>query len=133
MAQKTFEHPTCKVHLHAFDKLFSWDDKIISKLRENLKEHGYNTSFLNSKKELAPGDFHLLLKRTLSGKVFKACLIELNIKRAKTKYALDSDPVFYKQEKSRSFPRQTFKGRERCYMALDDTFFALDICKKRQK
>jgi len=127
---ETFKHPTCQVHLHPFDKTHKKDDKLLEKLSKKLEVKGYNLKSLKETKKLGPGEFHVVLKKTLLGKGFKECLIEIIIKQARTNRALTNDPVFYKMNKSRKFPRQTFSGSERCLLALEDTFFALNICKE---
>lgn len=130
-AVETFRHPTCNIYLHPFEKTQKYDGKLITKLKEKLAIKGYNLKDLNERKKLTPGEFHIKMKRTLFGKMYKECLIELTIKQARGEYAIERDPIFYKIEKKRKFPRQSFKGKERCLLALNDSFFALNICQSK--
>ncbi len=130
-AVETFRHPTCNVYLHPFDKTQKYDSKLLKRLSNMLLEKGYNLKDLNELKRLVPGEFHITMKRTLLGKVYKECLIELEMKQAKGQYAIKSDPVVFKSSKKRKFPRQTFKGKERCMLALQDNFFAINVCKNK--
>lgn len=127
---ETFQHPSCLVHLHPFSKKHNYDESLIRKLKSKLDDKGYKTRALDEYKKLVPGEFHLELKRTLTGKLYKECLIEIIVKKARSNTALENDPIFYKMEKSRRFPRQTLKGKERCYLAIDDAIYALNICKQ---
>ena len=128
---ETFEHSTCKVHMHPFKHEYKYDKALVSKLEKKLKIKGYELVELKDDKKLEPSEFHVTLKRTLYGNLYKECLIEVLIQRSRTNTAKSSDPIFYKIEKSRRFPRQTLKGKERCLLALEDTFFALNICKTK--
>lgn len=131
LALETFRHPTCHSYIHNEDKLNKSDKKLIGILKSQLRSKGYVTQTFDKKKRLNPGDFHVTMKKTLTGKVYKECLIELKIQQAKSEYANNSDPIFFKKESNRKFPRQTFEGNERCRLALKDLFFSMNICKSR--
>ena len=130
--QNSFLHPTCDTYIHSFQTQHKWDNKLIKRLKKHLSEKGYNIKPMPENKKIGLGNFHVKIKRTLFGKVYKQCLIEVEIKKSKTRFAMDQDKIFFKKESTRKFPRQTFDGQERCKMAINDLFFSIDICKKQE-
>lgn len=130
-AIESFRHPTCDTYIHDFKVVYKWDKKLISRLRDHLKNKGFNLKSFSRAKRLSPGDFHVYLERTLTGKMYKECLMEIKILQAKSTTPQTTDTQMAKKQSNRKFPRQTFEGKERCQMALDDLFFTMNICKTR--
>jgi len=125
----TFSHPSCKVSVHpSFGK-----DKDVSTFKDTLfsklKEKGYHPKVLGSEKIIIPGDLHLKATRKhMKGKLWKDCLVSIEIKMAKTNRALSSDKTLFNKETKRALPRHTFKGKERCVRAIKDAFVHIPYC-----
>lgn len=125
---ETFFHPHCSIYLNK-NNLDKSDQKI---LERTLKDKGYKIQNVDSSSKMLVNSFYLDISKTLSGKLYKECLIELSIKKSSTNSQKEDDEIFYKKASLRKFPRQTFKGDERCTMALNDLFFEINICKTRK-
>ncbi len=125
----TFSHPSCKVSIHPGFGKDKDDENFKEALVSKLKEKGYKAFSLGNEKIIIPGDLHLKAKRThMSGKLWKDCLVEVNIKMAKTNRALSSDKTLFEKQTKRALPRHTFKGKERCVRALADAFVHIPHC-----
>lgn len=120
---ETFKHPHCNYYLHNVDL----SNKELNLLRDSLKDKGY---ILQEKKEkVEPLSFYVDVEKTLTGKFYKECLIEIKISQAARDHIKKDDDVIYKSSSLRKFPRQSFDGEERCFMALKDLLFNINICK----
>jgi hypothetical protein len=105
------------------------DSAFESTLISKLKERGYKPQFLGPEKIIIPGNLHLTAKKTrVKGKLWKDCLVKIEIRMAKTNRALSSDKVLFTKETKRSLPRHTFKGNERCTRAIKDAFVHIPYC-----
>lgn len=123
----TFSHPSCDIYLNK-SNLSSTE---LESLKNELIKKGYNFLTLNKEKtNLKAQSFYLNAKKTRTGKLYKECLVELEIFSNGTNKILSEDKAVYKNSSNRKFPRQTFEGNERCKLALQDLFFNINICEK---
>ncbi len=129
---ESFSHPTCK---------YSFIDnqlnaKETTYLKTKLQERGYifdRQLITKDNPKFQSETLYIETGRILSGKLYKECLVELNIKQASGQYISKKDESVYKRSSLRKFPRQTFKGNERCFMALTDLTFSINYCKTGTK
>ncbi len=119
------EHFNCKMYLPSYDI----PKELYSDLESALKKKGYKTSAYEKGKKVIPGEFIAKLKIERSGKIYKECLVQLELFKINGEYPGISDQRLYKRASNRKFPRQTFKGSERCEMALKDLFFSINLCR----
>src|SRR5690606_30892721 len=117
----SFNHPTCLIR---FDSKLEFADK----LEKKLKEKGFKTDAYLPEGKLNPEDmyFHFTLNRV--GLIYKECQLEFKIQEAKSVKPVSSDPVFFSAKTTRSLPRVTFSGDERCTRGIDDLFVELPNC-----
>lgn len=125
---ETFTHPHCSVYINKNN--LEKDDQTL--LAQTLKEKGYLLKKLDGSEKMLVDSFYVDITKTLTGKLYKECLVELSIKKASSKTMNSNDEIFYQKSSLRKFPRHTFQGDERCTMALTDLFFEINICKTRK-
>lgn len=120
-------HSTCRLKIDPSSKS---DKELYSKLETLLKERGYDFELFNNEREIKPRDLYLTMNIQTSGKLYKECFVEIEIKLAKEKRPSKNDQILFKEHSLRKFPRQTFEGRERCNMAFNDISFRVPTCVK---
>lgn len=121
----TFEHPTCKV------RFVGGESKKLNELaKEKLKERNYESQELVNGKALIVNDLYYVMDVAKDKKLYKTCIITSELKIASDRIPRKKDQVLYKKEIKRSLPRITFKGMERCKMAVKETFVHIPTCKK---
>lgn len=123
----SFRHPDCQTRVpvkdHFLQELFL----------ETLKERGYAPRPITPSDPLRPGEIYMSYQQTHpEGIIFKSCLVQLSLKRAKVKDGSKEDEVLYEHQVLRELPRVTFKGKERCRRALKDSFVHIPYCLKPQ-
>lgn len=123
----SFKHPNCETRVpkkeHFLQELFL----------ETLKERGYKPKLITPNEPLRPGDIYMSYRQTHpDGLIFKSCLVQLSLKRAKVKDGSKNDEVLYEHQVLRELPRVTFKGKERCRRALKDSFVHIPYCLRPQ-
>lgn len=123
----SFKHPDCQTRVpvkkHFLQKLFL----------EILKKRGYAPRPITPTDPLRKGEIYMSYQQTHpEGIIFKSCLVELSLKRAKIKDGSKEDETLYEHQVLRELPRVTFKGKERCRRALKDSFVHIPYCLKPQ-
>ncbi|EQC49462.1 hypothetical protein M899_1736 [Bacteriovorax sp. BSW11_IV] len=121
------KHNTCRLKIDPTSKS---NKELYSKLEVLLSERGYNFELFNSAREIVPRDLYLTMNVETSGKMYKECYVEIEIKLAKEKKPTEDDQILFKEHSLRKFPRQTFEGKERCNMAFNDISFRVPTCIK---
>ncbi|EQC44401.1 hypothetical protein M900_A0375 [Bacteriovorax sp. Seq25_V] len=132
MGVESFSHPTCEFYL--VDNQLNKKETTL--LKSKLSQRGYKFVKEVSMKETInymADSLYVETSRILSGKVYKECLVEINIKKAEGPRPSSKDKSLYKNSSLRKFPRQTFHGNERCFMALSDLTFGINFCKAGNK
>lgn len=120
-----FKHLDCKVR-------FSKTDDFLNELaHEKLSDKGYKThDFVNTDK-MNVGDLYFHLEYSRAGmKLWKDCIVNVAIKKAKNQKVFSKDKVLFKKSVKRSLPRHTFSGNERCKRALKDAFVHIPYCQR---
>lgn len=122
-----FKHPDCETRVpekdHFLQELFL----------KTLKERGYKPKPIKTSAPLRIGEIYMTYQQTHpEGILFKTCLVQLSLKRARVQGGSKNDKVLYEHQVTRKFPRVTFKGKERCKKALQDSFVHIPHCLRPQ-
>ena len=118
----SFNHPTC---------LLRFDEKqeFSPKLKENLIKKGFKLHDFIEENKLNPEDLYISLSINREGMFFKDCKLNLKINEAISSKTLSTDKTLLQTTTTRSYPRVTFSGDERCTRGIDDLFVDLPTCK----
>lgn len=117
----SFNHPTC---LLRFDSAQDFSDK----LKENLVKRGFKLHDFIEDNKLNPEDLYLSLSIEREGIFFKDCKLHLKINQAVSSKRLSSDKTIIQSQTTRTYPRVTFDGDERCTRGIDDLFVNVPKC-----
>lgn len=123
----SFEHKNCQLKVFKLDKENSYLKKTLT---EKILERDFKHQFISSGSELRKDDLYLVVK-VLYGKekAYRDCTIETKLYKADNNYRTSSsDKAMFSRKVTRSFPRVTFKGKERCKKSLKDTFLNIKFC-----
>ena len=128
MAQEfTFDHEDCRIRMK------TPNTKRLKQAKALLKERKFNVLELLDNKRVFPGELYFALKiERPEKKLYTDCVVTLKIQKAKGNIPRLKDDTLFKKRLTRRVPRITFKGEERCRMALKDAFIHIPTCKKRQ-
>ena len=122
----SFRHPDCKIKA-----LVEKEQKFLfSTLQEMAKKRGFKILKMKNKRDIYKGEMYFKLNFIrVNKKLYNHCQVNLKIKLAKEdRYISSRDEVLYDQKNTRSLPRITFKGDERCTRALKDAFIHIPTC-----
>lgn len=125
----SFRHPDCKVKaVIEEDQEFLFDT-----LNEMSKKRGLNLSKMKDKRDIYKGEMYFKINFVrIDKKLYDHCQVNLKLKLAKEdRYISSRDEVLYDQKNTRSLPRVTLKGNERCTRALKDAFIHIPTCIKQ--
>lgn len=122
-------HSTCGLYIHKENISTKNDKKVLAFIEKKISQKGFKLKNFDAKKQLSPGEFHLTIKIKHHGEnIFKECQVETDLRQAKTHFAISSDTPIFNLSSNRKFPRQTFKGKERCIMAAQDVLVTYPLC-----
>jgi len=62
--------------------------------------------------------------------IYHSCIIGIAVKKAKGQIPASDDPVLFHKTVRRRVPRITFRGMERCRLAVKECFISIPTCKK---
>lgn len=125
----SFNHPNCNVR--AF--LPSEASFLEGTLKEMTKKRKMNLTLMKNKKDIFKGDMYFQVNfARIDQKIYDKCLIDVKLYLAKEdRYTSKRDTLLYEQKSTRSLPRITLKGNERCKRALKDAFIHIPVCNKK--
>lgn len=125
----SFNHPDCKV------KAFLPDNANFLKntLEEMAKKRKMVLSMMKTKKDIYKGEMYFQVNfARIKQKIYDKCLIDIKLYLAKEdRYTSKRDTLLYERKSTRSVPRITLKGNERCTRALKDAFIHIPTCRKK--
>lgn len=120
--QYSFDHPTCLLR-------FDPKQEFASKIADALKEKGYKLHDYLPEGKLNPEDMYFTLTISRTGMFFKDCEVSYYIHEASGVKPISSDKQMLHSKTTRSLPRVTFSGDERCTRGIDDLFVNLPSCR----
>ncbi len=121
----TFQHSDCRIRMKAAQS------PRLKQAKELLEKKDFKVLELIEGKRTFPDElyFKLQIDRPKE-KLYSACIVTIKILKAKGNIPKESDMVIFKKSIKRTVPRITFKGEERCRMALDDAFIHIPYCRQ---
>lgn len=125
----SFNHPDCNVKvLLKEDALFLKDT-----VQEMCRRRRLNMSVMKNPKDIYKGEMYLKVDFIrIDKKLYDHCQVDVKLLLAKEdRYTSSRDTILYDQKSTRSLPRITLKGNERCHRALKDAFIHIPTCIKR--
>lgn len=125
-AQKefTFDHQDCRIRMKRPNT------PRLEQAKQLLEKKDFKVQELLDNKRVFPGDlyFSLLIEKP-KDKLYTDCIVTIEILKAKGNIPNSNDSTLFKKSVTRRVPRITFKGEERCRMALDDAFIHIPYCR----
>lgn len=125
----SFNHPNCKV------KAFLPDNArfLNSTLKQMTEKRKMILTIMKSKKDIYKGEMYFQVNfARIKQKIYDKCLVDIKLYLSKEdRYTSKSDILLYERKSTRSLPRITLKGNERCTRALKDAFIHIPTCRKK--
>jgi len=135
----TLESADCSIRLKSASSVNSKVDENIQEEINELQELASEKlekrkfvihPFIQNKRVLA-GELYFDWNRSFTQEsIYNSCVISIAVKKAKGQIPLDSDPVLFQKAVRRRVPRITFRGMERCKLAMKECFISIPTCKK---
>ncbi len=130
-----FEHADCKIRMQ--EKVATKDqnqsdlDTLQKQMKEELGRRNYQINPFIDNKRVLTGElyFNWSLNFTKES-VYHSCVINVSLRQAKGQMPRKSDSKLYSKTVKRRVPRITFKGMERCKLAVKESFIHIPTCKK---
>lgn len=125
----SFNHPDCKVKAFLPENAEFLEDT----LEEMTKKRKMVLSMMKTKKDIYKGEMYFQVNfARIKQKIYDKCLVDVKLYLAKEdRYISKRDTLLYERKSTRSLPRITLKGNERCTRALKDAFIHIPTCRKR--
>jgi hypothetical protein len=121
--QYTFKHIDCNI------RFTSTGDFLNTMARQKLADKSFIVKDFVDGDRMNVGDLYFTLEYVRDPKkLWKDCIVNVAIKKAKGQKALPKDKVLYSRSIKRALPRHTFNGNERCTRALKDAFIHIPYC-----
>lgn len=120
-----FKHLDCKVRYN------TTSDFLSQLANKKLVDKNYTPQPFVDGNKMNVGDlyFQLEYKRD-PRKLWRDCIVKISIKKATNQKAMSKDKTLFSRSVTRSLPRHTFSGDERCKRGLSDAFVNIPPCQK---
>jgi hypothetical protein len=120
------EHSDCLVRV----KPHKEDSRLDQIFKEQLLKKKFKVSPFISNERVLTGEMYADYIVTKGPeKLYKKCSVEVTIHTASGNRPSQSDKPVFKKKNSRSVPRITFSGSERCSKALKEAFIHMPKCR----
>lgn len=122
----SFHHPDCKVKVLLQNSAMFLKDTI----NEMCSKRRFKMSLMKNEKDIYKGEMYLKVDYLrIDKKLYDHCEVNVKLLLAKEdRYTSSRDTLLYDHKNTRSLPRVTFKGNERCKRALKDAFIHIPTC-----
>lgn len=112
-------------------KINPMNDRLFDDFQSQLKEKGYEPVVMTEGQTINRGELTARFEKVhLDGKLYKDCQITLKVLRLTSHQSEFEADVIVDHTTTRTLPRITFKGHERCSRGLRDAFLHLPACIK---
>ena len=130
-----FNHSDCNVRLKDYstnqkEDLDREEMKALGEIvKDKLEERNFTIKPFIDNKRILENEMYLTWERSFQGGIYKRCEMTVQLRQAKGQYPRDNDPILYQKTIERRVPRITFRGMERCKLALQETFIHIPHCR----